>query len=301
MVAFHCNFLYDHNEFINYLFFKGIFRPVIPFFFCVNGFFLYTVFQNGRVKFWTKRIAILYIVWMLVFSYFWVYPNYNSPIKLLLNIVIGFNHLWYVASFLVGGLLLYSVRNLSNKTLLIGSIILYCIGYFIQILGDLKLVTEPEILVKLVNFTPTHRNFLLFDLPFLAVGYIIRRSNFHKKLTRKQIIGLLILSFILLTIESLFNYYYNIDRSLSIICLSCFIAAPVLLLSTFSFSVNAKIDSKLLSSYSIAIYLVHPLMVFVIRYFVTLESISLTLMAIILSIAASYILIQLNKKLKYIL
>jgi len=301
VVAFHCNFLYDHNEFVNYLFFKGIFRPVIPFFFCVNGFFLYTIFKNGRVKLWTKRIAILYVAWMLIFSYFWVIPNYNSPTKLLLNIVIGFNHLWYVASFLVGGLLLYSIRKLSNKTLLIGSIILYIIGYFIQILGDLKLVTEPELLVKLVNFTPTHRNFLLFDLPFLALGYIIRRSNFHKQLTTKQIIRLLMLSVVLLTVESLFNYYYNIDRSLSIICLSCFIAAPVLLLSTFSFTVNARVDSKLLSSYSIGIYLVHPLIVFIIRYFVTLESISLTLVAIILSIVASYFLIQLNKKLKYIL
>jgi peptidoglycan/LPS O-acetylase OafA/YrhL len=215
--------------------------------------------------------------------------------------VIGFNHLWYVASLLVGGLLLYSIRKLSNKTLLIGSIILYCIGYFIQMLGDLKLVTEPEILVKLVNFTPTHRNFLLFDLPFLTLGYLIRRSNLHQQLQRKQINGLLILSLVLLTVESLLHYYYNIDRSLSIICLACFIAAPVLLLSTFSFTVNAKVDSKLLSSYSIAIYLVHPLVVFAIRYFVTLESISLTLTAIIFSIVASYVLIQLNKKLKYIL
>ncbi|AXG69424.1 serine/alanine racemase [Kordia sp. SMS9] len=301
VVAFHCNFLYDHNKFVNYLFFKGIFRPVIPFFFCVSGFFLYTVFQKGHVTFWAKRVAILYVVWMLVFSYFWVTPNYNNPFKLLLNIVIGFNHLWYVASLLVGGLLLYAVRKLSNKTLLIGAIILYCIGYFIQMLGDLKLVTEPEILVKLVNFTPTHRNFLLFDLPFLALGYMIRRSNFHKQLHRKHVIGLLILSLVLLTIESLFHYYYNIDRSLSIICLSCFIAAPVLLLSTFSFSVTSRLDSKLLSLYSIAIYLVHPLIVFIIRYFVTLESISLTLTAIILSIVASYFLIQLNKKLKYIL
>jgi peptidoglycan/LPS O-acetylase OafA/YrhL len=238
---------------------------------------------------------------MLIFSYFWVVPNYNSPIKLLLNIVIGFNHLWYVASLLVGGLLLYAVRNFSNKTLLIGAIILYCIGYFIQMLGDLQLVTEPEILVKLVNFTPTHRNFLLFDLPFLALGYMIRRSNFHKQLHRKQIIGLLILSLVLLTVESLLHYYYNIDRSFSIICLSCFIAAPTLLLTTFSFKVNSKLDSKLLSSYSIAIYLVHPLLVFILRYFLTLESISLTLAAIVLSVVASYILIQLNKKLKYIL
>lgn len=301
VVAFHCDFLYDHNEFVNYLFFKGIFRPVIPFFFCVSGFFLYTVFQKGHVKFWAKRIAILYVVWMLIFSYFWVVPNYNSPAKLVLNIVIGFNHLWYVASLLVGGLLLYSIRKFSNKTLLISSIILYCIGYFIQMLGDLELVTAPKLLVKLVHFTPTHRNFLLFDLPFLALGYIIRRSNFHKQLKRKQVIGLLILSLVLLTVESLFHYYYNIDRSLSIICLSCFIAAPVLLLATFSFTVHAKLDSKLLSSYSIAIYLVHPLMVFIIRYFVTLESISLTLLAIVLSVVASYVLIQLNKKLKYIL
>lgn len=301
VVAFHCDFLHDHNKFVNYLFFKGIFRPVIPFFFCVSGFYLYTVFQKGQVRSWAKRIAILYSIWMLIFSYFWVVPNYNSPVKLVLNMVIGFNHLWYVASLLVGGLLLYSIRKLSNKTLLIGSIILYCIGYFIQMLGDLKLVTEPEILVKLVNFTPTHRNFLLFDLPFLTLGYLIRRSNLHQQLQRKQINGLLILSLVLLTVESLLHYYYNIDRSLSIICLACFIAAPVLLLSTFSFTVNAKVDSKLLSSYSIAIYLVHPLVVFAIRYFVTLESISLTLTAIIFSIVASYVLIQLNKKLKYIL
>lgn len=301
VVAFHCDFLFDHNKFVNYMFFKGIFRPVIPFFFCVSGFYLYTVFQKDQMKAWAKRIAILYVIWMLIFSYFWVVPNYHSPAKLLLNIVIGFNHLWYVASLLVGGLLLYSVRNFSNKTLLIGSFILYCIGYSIQMIGDLELVTEPPILAKLFHFTPTHRNFLFFDLPFLALGYCIRRSNFQTQLKRKQINGLLVLSLVLLTAESLWHYYYNIDRSLSIISLACFLAAPVLLLSTFSFRVNAKLDSKLLSSYSIAIYLVHPLVVFGIRYFVTLESISLTLIAIVLSVVASYILIQLNKKLKYIL
>ncbi len=301
IVAFHSDFLREYNKFFHYVTFQGILRWVIPFFFCVTGFFLYRIFEKGQFKDWNRRIGILYAVWMLIFGYFWIVPNYNSPYKLLLNIVIGFNHLWYVASLFVGGFLLYRVRNLSNKTLLIGAIILYIIGYSIQALGDLALIKEPEIAVKLVNFTPTHRNFLLFDLPFLILGYTIRRSNFYLLITKGQIIALFVLGFVLLTVESILNYYYNVDRSLSIISLACFIVCPAILLIALRFSIHSKIDSKLLSLYSIAIYLVHPLIIIFLRKYIILESISFTLMTIALTVLVSYVLIQLNKKLKYIL
>ncbi|WP_425545900.1 acyltransferase family protein [Aquimarina litoralis] len=300
VIAFHCGFLYDYYPFINYITLNGILRFVIPFFFCVNGFFLYTVFQNGTFKLWRRRIAILYMIWMLFFGYFWIAPNYNNPIKLLLNIIFGFNHLWYVASFLVGGILLYMIRKYSNKTLLISMFILYLIGYTIQSLGDLNIISKPEILVKLVNYPPSHRNFLFFDLPFLTLGYIIRRSNFHLKLKKQQTLSLIIISFVLLTIESILNYYYYIDRTFSIISISCFLAGPVLLLSAFSFKIDSKVNSKLLSNYSIALYLIHPLIIVLITYFVKLESISLTLVTILLSIISSFLLIQLNKKIKYL-
>ncbi|MGK0421706.1 MAG: hypothetical protein ACJAT9_001381, partial [Polaribacter sp.] len=207
VITIHCEFLLVYSKLAHHVTSNSLFRITIPFFFCINGFFLCTIFQNKRLKIWGKRVGILYIIWMLIFAYFWLPPIYTNPLKVAATFIFGFNHLWYLAALFPAGFLLYGIRKCSNKTLLIGAVVLYLTGYTIQTLGNLNAFSEPSIVSKLVNYSPIHRNFLFFALPFLSIGYVFRRANFHQKVTKTKVITALIASFILLIVESLISFY----------------------------------------------------------------------------------------------
>ncbi|MDO6596428.1 acyltransferase family protein [Oceanihabitans sp. 2_MG-2023] len=300
IIAVHCGFLFDYDKMAYHVTCNGWFRIPIPFFFCINGFFLFGVFQNNRIKTWAKRVGVLYTIWMLIFVYFWIIPVHENPIKTIPTLLFGFNHLWYLAALLLGGLLLYLIRKHSNTTLLVIAITLYLIGYTIQTLSNFAVFNTSPILAKLIDFPPIHRNFLFFALPFLSIGYVIHRTEFHLKFNKKKAVILLAISFLLLTAESLINYYINANASFNM-SISFLLLGPILLITSFAFTLHSNINSKVLSSYSIALYLIHPLIIILILSFFELKSTPLAFLTIILSGIGSHLLILLNKKLKYIL
>ncbi len=301
VVGTHCGFLLEYSEALYHIITNGVFRIAVPFFFCVNGFFLYTVFKNNRIKIWAKRVGILYLVWMLIYAYFWVYLNDFNLLKMISSFLFGFNHLWYLAALFVGGLVLYLFRNVSNKLLVVSTFVLFLIGLIIQYLGEFHVFAQQPMLDKLINYPPLHRNFLLFALPLLSIGYVIKRTNFHTKLSKQFVINLLIISLTLLVAENLITYYFVTGEAILNTYLSYVFLAPALLIAAFTFKVTSNMDSKLVSSYSIALYLVHPFIIFLIFNTLTLSPTATTFVTAVLSVIASYLLIQLNKKLKYIL
>ena len=301
VIGTHCGFLFEYSEVASQIFTNGIFRIAVPFFFCVNGFFLYTVFKSDRIQTWAKRVGILYLVWMLIYTYFWVYLNDFNLLKIIPTFLFGFNHLWYLAALIPGGLTLYLLRNASNTVLITSAFILFLIGIVIQYTGQLHVFSEQPTVDKLINYPPLHRNFLLFALPLLLIGYVIRRNNFHTKLSKQFVINLLIISFAILVTENLITYYFITGEAILNTYISYLFLAPALLIAAFTFKITSNQDSKLLSSYSIALYLVHPFIIFLIYNTLTLSPTATTFVTIIASVIASYVLIQLNKKLKYIL
>lgn len=301
VIGTHAGFLFEYSEVASQIVTNGIFRIAVPFFFCVNGYFLFNVFKNDRIKTWAKRVGILYLVWMLINTYFWAYLNDFNLLKIISTLLFGFNHLWYLAALFFGGLVLYQLRNASNTVLIVSSFMLFLIGIIIQYAGQLHVFAQQPALDKLINYPPLHRNFLLFALPLLSVGYVIRRTNFHTKISKRFVKNLLIISLALLVTENLITYYFVTGEAILNTYLSYLFLAPALLIAAFMFKVTSNHNSKLLSSYSIAIYLVHPLIIFLIFKTLTLSPTATTFVTIILSVIASYVLIQLNKKLKYIL
>lgn len=301
VIGTHCGFLFEYSQVASQTITNGIFRIAVPFFFCINGFFLFNVFKNDRIQTWLKRVGILYLIWMLIYTYFWVYLNDFNLLKIIPTVLFGFNHLWYLAALLLGGLVLYQLRNASNTILIVGTFILFLIGISIQYLGQLHVFSEQTTLDKLINYPPLHRNFLLFALPLLSIGYVIRRTNLHTKLSKQFVKQLLIISLILLVAENLITYYFVTGEAILNTYLSYSFLAPTLLIAAFTFKITSNLNSKLLSSYSIALYLIHPLIIFLILRFFELDSTPLTFVTIILSGIASYLLILLNKKFKYIL
>lgn len=301
IIAIHCQLFLDKNEIVYQISINGIFRVAVPFFFCVNGFFLVDVFQQNRIKTWAKRVGILYLVWMLIYSYFWLYLSDFNLLKIIPTFLFGFNHLWYLGALLLGGLLLYRLKNLSNTALLMIAFTLYIIGLCIQYFGLFHVFENIPLLDKVLNYPPSHRNFLFFTIPFLNIGYVIKRSNFHSKLTKQQVLLLLLTSSILLVIDSLINYHYLTHKVVPSMNLLLLFTAPLVLITALRFKVTSKVNSKNLSLYSIALYLVHPFIIFLIFNLIRLDPTALTILTIVLSILASYLLIHLNTKLKYLL
>ncbi|WP_299887547.1 acyltransferase [uncultured Lacinutrix sp.] len=301
VICTHCGFLFEYSEVAFQTITNGIFRIAVPFFFCVNGFFLYNVFKNNRMRIWLKRVGILYLIWMLFYTYFWVFLNDFNLLKIITTFLFGFNHLWYLAALLLGGLVLYILRNVSNTILIVSTLILFLIGITIQYLGQLHIFSQQTTLDKLINYPPLHRNFLLFALPLLSIGYVLRRTNYHTKLSKKFVINAVIISLMLLVAENLITYYYITGNLILNTYLSYIFLAPALLIAAFTFKITSNLNSKVISLYSIALYLIHPLIIFLILHFFKLESTPLTFVTILLSGILSYLLIALNKKLKYIL
>lgn len=301
IIALHCRLFLNQNEVLYQVTANGFFKIAVPLFFCINGFFLHSVFQKKGIQIWMKRVGILYFVWMLIYAYFWLIPTFTNPLKAVLMLLFGFNHLWYLAAMFVGGFLLYLVRNLSNTKLIIGAIVLYLIGLSIQYLGIFHVFANNPIIDKLLNYPPLHRNFLWYALPYLSIGYVIKRTNFYKKYNKSKVFVLLITAFIFVVIDSLINLEFIHHETLLNMNLSFLLLAPVLVIVAFTFKINSNLDSKLLSTYSIALYLVHPLIIYMLYRFFELQPMLLTLATIVLSGIVSYLLILFNKKLKYIL
>lgn len=301
IIALHCKLFINNNEILYQVTANGFFKIAVPLFFCVNGFFLYSVFQKKGLKTWMKRIGILYLVWMLIHAYFWMIPIITNPLKIVPTLLFGFNHLWYLAAVFVGGFLVYLIRNLSNTLLITGAIFLFLIGLSIQYLGVLHVFADKPVIDKLLNYPPLHRNFLWYALPYLCIGYVIKRTNFHTKFNKLQVLILLIIALLLMVADSLINLQFIHHKTLINMNFSFLLLAPTLFITAFTFKVNFNLESKLLSTFSIALYLVHPLIIYILYRFFKLDSTPLTFATIILSGIASYLLIQLNKKLKYIL
>lgn len=301
VIGIHAGFLLEYNKIVYQIVTNGIFRIAVPLFFCINGFFLFSVFKNNRIKIWAKRVGILYLVWMLIYSYFWTYLNDFNLLKMSTTLLFGFNHLWYLVALLFGGLVLHKFRNASNTLLIASAFVLFLIGIIIQYVGQFHVFAQQPILDKLINYPPLHRNFLLYAFPLLSIGYVIRRTNFHAKFNKQTVLILLFISTFLLIVDSLISYYYFTHKVLLNMNITFLLLSPALLIAAFTFKITSNLDSKLVSSYSIALYLVHPLILFLIFNVFTLSPTSRTFATIVLSGIASYLLIQLNKKLKYIL
>lgn len=303
VIGLHCAFLYEYNKIAYQIFANGIFKIVIPLFFCISGFFLFDVFQKNAIKRWMIRVGILYGIWMLIYGYFWIsFQDFNF-VKTILKIAIGFNHLWYLNTLLLSGFALYKLQKKSNTLLIFSAVVLFFIGLCIQYLGHFDVFLEQPLLDKIAKYPVVHRNFLFYGLPFLSIGYVIRKTNFHKKLSKTKVLTLLLLSLVLLAIESLINYYFLSYTIVINMHLAFLVAGPALLITAFTFNISSRMDSKILSSYSIAIYLAHPWVIFFIisTCGLKLQPTVLTFTTILISLLLSYMLITLNKKVKYLL
>jgi hypothetical protein len=286
VVFLHMHLLRDSHPELSFVLVNGVFRMAVPTFLVITGYYFYYVDNTDKLKKWLIRTFLLYFIWSLVYVPFWKEGD------ALMNIVFGYHHLWYLIGTFFSGIVLFFIRKKSVSVLVSLVVLLFTLGYATQTLGNLhyfKYQTD-----SIINLFPSYRNFLLVCFPFLTIGYLINKLNLDMKYKPSLITIIGVTG--LVALEAFLNYKMvspteNIDLLFSLL-----IASPLIFMYCKNRSV--MVNTKILASLSTAIYLVHPLLMkWILDQYMPFEM----LIFITLLIISSFILVLLNRKLKYLL
>ncbi len=291
VVCLHLHTLQDSYPRVSYVLVNGLFRIGVPVFLIISGYFFYFIHDVSKLKKWSVRILLLYIIWSVVYFPFWRKDHHD-----LLNIFFGYHHLWYLIGTFFAGLLLFTVRKIP-VTMLAGLILVFfCSGYAVQYLANSHYFSgETD---TWLNVFPTYRNFLTVCFPFLGIGFLIKKLAIDVR--QKPSVFWMLVSVGLVMVEAFLNdKILNLGRKESVdILFSLLIACPVLFL--YGKSITVKTDSRILASISTAIYLIHPLVIELVYQSNIITSFQ-NLIFTVLLIFASLILVFVNRKVKYLL
>ncbi len=298
VVGLHAGFLCDITSIGYYLTVNGIFRIAVPVFILINGFYFFPVISKGRTFSWYKRILFLYSFWMLFYSYFWFTPNEIFSGRMARIVIFGYLHLWYLPGILGASVLVMLLKDISLRIMIPGIIFVYFVGIVIQYMGNYQLVEDP-LIAKWLSYTWIDRNFFFFAFPFFYIGFILNKYHLHEKLSFKWSLAIAFISFLFLLIESLFNFINSPSNAGFDMFASLLLVCP----SVFLLFVNIEYygQSKGVALFSTGVYFIHKIFLIVLSKFTDFDKTLLTLIVIILSIISSFFLIEINKRIKFIL
>lgn len=301
VVGLHAGFLSEYSSFGEYLTVNGLFRIAVPVFFIISGFYFYTVSCKDMYFKWFKRIFILYVFWMLFYSYFWVYIpqlTLHGLSRLVISLLFGYHHLWYVSGLFGAAFILFLLRNFSSFVLFSSVLITFLCGAIIQYSGNYHLFAN-HILDKYCSIGLFHRNMLFFSYPFFCLGYLIHKHSIQEKISLNTAGLLTIIGLVFLLMESYLNYFqegrdggFDIYFSLLLLCPFIFI---------FFIKIKIFTDNKNISLYSSSIYFIHSLILSILSGSTAFGGTLLTILTLVISIFASYFIIKINKKVKFVL
>jgi len=294
VVLLHLNILKEEYPLTNFILVNGIFRIAVPVFLVISGYYFFNIDNIEKFKKWSIRLLVLYGVWMLIYSPFWI--KSLDITQILKSIIFGHVHLWYLIGTFYAGIILYTLRRLSSLKLIILATSLYLIGFYIQTTANINFFSKP--IDEIISSFYVYRNFLFFCFPFLAFGLLIKRHSLDIKC--KPNIFIAILSLVFVFLESGYIFYYRNGYTLDLL-ISMLLCAPILFL--YVSKIQTLGSSKHLSNLSTAIYLNH---IFLIVIFNKLGSNNWTsiveiLAILVMSNVIGLLLVWLNKKIKFLL
>lgn len=300
VVGIHSGFLEDFSTLARYLTAGGVFRIAVPIFFVINGFYFFSVPQD-RIATWFKRVLLLYLFWTLFYIGYWFRMetvNLFEIARVIKTLLVGHEHLWYLPAMMGAAAVLLVVKKFSTQLLLATALFLFAIGLSIQYLGNYHVFSDSRI-DKLLNVLWLYRNFLFFAFPFFTFGYLLRRTEIYKQLSLQLVTTLAIGGLLLLLLEVYLDFKLQPALEGFDIFLFLILACPLVFILALKFEIKG--DSKTLALYSTGIYFIHPLFISLISARVDLGGTLLTFVVIGLSTAASWLLIKINSKVKFIL
>ncbi|MCM1050068.1 MAG: acyltransferase family protein [Clostridiales bacterium] len=300
VVAIHTSPLASFNADADFIFTRIIARCAVPFFLMVTGYFILPkyLFNERRINSqpirvqgsfnkqedlhalfrFIKKNVILYIVAVILYLPINFYAGHFKDVKIggILRMLIfdgTFYHLWYLPASVLGVLIVFLLgRRLKFKTCFNICLLLYFIG----LAGDsyYGLITEIpyaayvyDTMFKIFSYT---RNGIFYAPIFLMLGaYISRRVLNERALGIKRTDNAVcfLISLLIMTVEGLILHHFNLQRHDSM-----YIALPVCMYFLFRTILDMKRKAAVWTgigtrhkNLSMLIYIIHPLMIIVIR------------------------------------
>lgn len=254
-----------------------LFRVAVPFFFMVTGYYVVGPYAEKKnyPKSWKINRAIietlkLYLLSCLLYlplSFYTGALSFSMPFVKLVKVFVfdgPMYHLWYFPAVILGLLIVkFLLKRVSLPIALVITSILYLLALggdsyysFVEQVPALK--TLYRVFFHLFDYT---RNGLLFSPLFLCLGALV----YHQ---RKQAPFLtttkLWISLVLLGIEGFLLHQYTVLRHDSM-----FIVLPLASYYLFIWALNwqPRKEVKQAQSYSLGLYLLHPLSIAFLYYF----------------------------------
>ena len=272
IIAIHTSPLGSFSETGDFMLTRIIARVAVPFFFMTSGFFLISRYTCSAEKLgaFIKKTTLIYGVAILLYIPINVYNGYFKMDNLLPNIIkdIVFDgtlyHLWYLPASIIGAAIAwYLVKKLNYPKALMVASVLYLIGLF----GDSyygiteKISCLNSLYTYIFQVTDYTRNGIFFAPIFFILGGFIA-DNRPQITFGKSFLGFAI-SLALMLGEAMILHHFDLQRhdSMYVFLLPCMY---------FLFIVILHFKGKRLVSLrtaSLIIYIIHPMMIVVIRLF----------------------------------
>lgn len=305
VVMIHVGFLKDYSSAVNYFFTQSIFRIVVPIFYLVSGYFFFRLITTSGFsgfKKWFLTLLGLHSFWSLVYLYFYIpfdEENFREVfVEVVKRYIEGYWHLWFTMGLLGAGTCMYFIRNLRNAQLMVIALMLFICGCIIQYSGNYHLFGSSY-LDNIANKTHIYRNFLFFAFPFFLIGYLVAREGVVTRFGNRLLALLLLMSFAGLCVEGVINMSFIGDYKQSFDMLFLLPFVCIILFLVFLKS-ERKTSSAIYTQISAGIYFIHPLFILLMPKFISSRTMEL-IIVLVLSLLASFVLIVLSKRYKFIL
>jgi len=275
IIAIHTSPIASFSETGDYILTRIIARVSVPFFLMTSGFFLISRYTCNAEKLgvFVKRTALIYGVAILIYIPVNIYNGYFRMDNLLPNIIkdIVFDgtlyHLWYLPASIIGAVIAwYMVKKLDYPKALAAASVLYLIGLF----GDSyygiseKISCLNSFYSLVFQVSEYTRNGIFFAPVFFIFGGLI--ADHRCKIAFGKSMWGFGISFALMFGEAMILHYFNLQRhdSMYVFLLPCMY---------FLFNVILHFKGKCLAwlrTLSLIIYIIHPMMIVIIRLFAKL-------------------------------
>lgn len=170
-----------------------LFSIAVPYFFICSGFFLFGNNKRADIRHrmirYVKGITSMYIIWTLIYLPFTIYSYYADGLNLrqgILAFIRGFlfigEHsyswpLWYLLALIIAVALIYGMRQLHFKPLIIGIVgfVMFLLGHYINYLhtNGLDFMETKRIVDLYFKIFQNTRNGLFIGLLYVSLGLII--------------------------------------------------------------------------------------------------------------------------------
>ena len=322
VLIIHVSLFNDVNPYLNLFTAHGISRLAVPIYFLASAFFFYKKSINFTVDEqrvalikYTKRMAILYIGWFIIFLPKTVFERFIiNETSFLLDIIIfvknffltsTFSGSWFLVSCVFCVWLLFfickSAKENNEKVLVVISAICYLFCVISSAYGNIfEFIGLGNFYEAFVYYVAKPYTSILVGVPYFVIGRYFAKNDIKLTMTKK-ILGAL--SLILLFVEIFLTYKLNLQQTtdcfLMLLPSSCF-----LFLLIKNVNIELKFNPVYLRNASTIIFFSHFLFIFAIEIFEKVLSVEISTIlrfciVSILSLVLAYIFIRLSKCKKF--